>query len=369
MLTLENLRTLAAVSGPCLTIFHPLRMGDPVFEGAVREAERLLTEGGLEEADRTEMLRPVQKIALNPPWKDRSGSLIMFRSPGLTITEFWPDELAPKVHFGKEFFVLPLLAGFVSQRDFWLLALSINNVSLFRGSAKGLVDVPLPHGIAKNLSEDGAFDQPDHSLRGRSNAGPSVGNMKGVQFGTSSAHELRAVYLHDFFRAIDQAIRPILASDGHPLILAAVTRELAIYRKVNTYSPTLAGAVHGSPDSVGTPTLYAKAKALMVAYSANAAGETQRQIEEAANHGLLVTEPVDVIDAASTGKVEQLIVSDTADGSSPRDETINWAALATLRNSGKISILEGPKVATGLAAILRYRTTEQGGDATPATAA
>ena len=75
--------------------------------------------------------------------------------------------------------------------------------------------------------------------------------MKGVQFGTSSANELQADYLHDYFKAVDRGIHPIPARDPQRPILAGVTRELAIYRTVNTYSPALAGAGHGSTETLG----------------------------------------------------------------------------------------------------------------------
>ena len=279
----------------------------------------------------------------------------MFRAPEFTLTSFWPDPLLPRVHFADEFLVLPLLPGLLSQRDFWLLALSINNVRLFRGMSDGLVEVALPKGLAGSLSADEEFDQPDHSLRGRSTAGPSIGGMKGVQFGTSSAHELQVDYLHDYFKAIDRGIHSILAQDPQPLILAGVTREVAIYRHVNSYVPALTGAVHGSTEKLAAGVLYAKAAELMAAYSARAADTTLVEMEEAGNRGLLVGDPAAVVEAASNGQIADLIVSPAAPGFAQREDIINWAALATIRNAGKISFLNAQKPAEGVAAILRYR--------------
>ena len=267
MLTHDDLKRLAAVSGPCLTIFEPLRGAhlqgtkpDTGITAAIQKAGRLLTEHGFAPENRDEMLRPLSKVASNTDWTGRKGSLVLFRAPGFTMANFWPEVLAPRVHFGPEFFVLPLLPGLQGKQDFWLLALSIKKVRLFRGSRSGLVEVVLPKDVPKSLSQDEAFDQPDHSLRGRSTAGPSVGTMKGVQFGTGSAKELQADYLHDFFKAIDRGIHPILTRNRKPLILAGVTRELAIYRRINSYSSVLAGAIHGSPDSLGEEILCARAE-------------------------------------------------------------------------------------------------------------
>jgi Bacterial archaeo-eukaryotic release factor family 3 len=372
MLTHDDLKRLAAVTGPCLTIFEPLRddysqvtkPGTRIVAG-IQEAARLLEEKGFSPADRDEMLRPIGKIASNTDWVGRTGSLVLFRSPDFTKADFWPDALPARVHFADEFLVLPLLPGLLRKRDFWLLSLSTKAVRLYRGSRDGLVEAALPAGLPKSLFEDEAFGQPDHSLRGRSSAGPSVGNMKGVQFGTSSARELKADYLHDFFKAVDRGIHAIMAEDRQPLILAGVTRELAIYRIANTYSPVLAGAVHGSPDSLGADVLYAKAAELMSAYSAQAVDATLREMEDAAGRGRLVTDPAEVIDAARVGQVEELLLSPGAPGFHRHEEAINWAALATIRNSGKIGILNAPQLANGVAAILRFRQTEQNGNEAP----
>jgi hypothetical protein len=326
---------------------------------AIREAARLLEEKGFDAAEREEMLRPLTKVALNTDWTGRTGSFIMFRAPEFTLTSFWPDVLPSRVHFAEEFLVLPLLPWVLSKRDFWLLALSIKSVRLFRGASDGLVEVALPKGLAGSLSADEEFDRPDHSLRGRSTAGPSVGGMKGVQFGTSSAHELQADYLHDFFKAIDRGIHPILAKDPQPLILAGVTRELAIYRRVNTYSPVLTGAVYGSTETFPAGVLHARAAELISALSARAMDEALVEMEEAGNRGLMVTDPAAVIEAASKGQIADLIVSPAATGFAQREGTINWAALATIRNAGKISFLSVPRPAEGVVAILRYRQAGQ----------
>jgi hypothetical protein len=113
------------------------------------------------------------------------------------MTKFWPDTLARRIHFGQEFLVLPLLPELLSHHEFWLLALSINAVRLYRGSRAGMVEVALPEGVPASLATAGGFDWPDHNLTARSAAGRSLGNMTSVQFGTSSTREIQPDYLHD----------------------------------------------------------------------------------------------------------------------------------------------------------------------------
>jgi len=72
MFTYEDLKRLAAVSGPCLTIFEPLRDNysqvtkpDTRIVAAIQEAARLLEEKGFDAAERDEMLRPLMNLAAN----------------------------------------------------------------------------------------------------------------------------------------------------------------------------------------------------------------------------------------------------------------------------------------------------------------
>ena len=110
MFTNDDLKRLADISGPCLTIFEPLRddysqvtKPDTRIVAAIQVAARLLEEKGFDEAEREEMLRPLMKVASNTDWTGRKGSVVMFRSPEFTITSPWPERF---------------LRGCISRRSF-----------------------------------------------------------------------------------------------------------------------------------------------------------------------------------------------------------------------------------------------------------
>lgn len=361
MLTYENLRELAKIHNECLSVFEPLVDKNPANEGsdaglaaAAKKADRLMAEAGISEQNRAEMLRPLQKIADNLPWRGRSGSLVMFHSPGFTRTEYWPFPLKAEIFFAKgEFFVLPLLPGMLSEQRFWLLALDVNRVRLFSGSMERLDELALPHGVPSNLDEFLALKKPDHTLRGHSAAGPSMGYMKSVQFGVGSPHEKRGAHLHDFFRAIDQNLLSLLTHDRRPLIIAAVERELALYRSINSYPMLCSEGIHGNPGSLGTEKLHERALAILASLTRETNAHESDLMERAAGQRLLATRAVDVIDAASIGQVERLIISREALTNGACAETINWAALAVLRTSGSLGITDAPLGVDCFAAILR----------------
>jgi hypothetical protein len=366
MLSQNDLKMLAAVTGPCLTIFHPLRNdGLHAFQPpagiatAIREADELLAARGFEPAEREDFLRPVRKIASNTDWAGRKGSLVIFCAPDCTLVDFWPDVLTPRVRVADEFLLLPLLPGVAASRDFWLLTLSMKTVRLYRGSAIGLAEVVLPENIAKSLEGNDSVEEPDHSPRVRSSAGPAVGSMKFLQFGTSNWKEHLPGRLHDFFKDVDREIRAILAHDPQPLILAAVPRELSAYRKVNSYSPLLTGAIHGSPDMLGTKFLYEKAAQLMAAHSSMATEGTLREMEEAANRGRLISDRAAIVAAANAGSIDELVVPSASPEHCHDEDVINWAALGTIRNSGRVRFLDAGQIPSGVAAILRFSHGQQ----------
>lgn len=356
MMVPDDLKKLAGIDGPCLSIFQPLRdefsqvtKADTRLTAAAQTADALLTEKGFDAADREEFLRPVFKVAGNTDWAGRTGSMVIFRAPGFTQASFWPDTLRPRVHLGDEFLILPLLTGLAAQRDFWILTLSIHQVRLFRGSQQGLSEVTLPNDLPRNLAEAGGFDKPDHDLENRSAPGVATGQTAAVRSGTSSANETQGRYLHDFFRMIDRAIQPILAGSGHPLIIAAVARELALYREVNTYTQLLEQAIHGSPESLGPDRLHKAALELVAAESAHTADRVRHEMDAAAGRGLLLKDLAAINEAARIGQVERLFVEPN-----PQDQDhenlINATALEVIRNSGTVVSSEA-----GVAAILRYR--------------
>jgi len=111
MFTHEDLKRLATVSGPCLTIFEPLRDNysqvtkpGTRMVAAIQEAARLLEENGFDADEREDILRPLTKLALNTDWTGRKGSFVMFRAPDFTLASFWPDTC---------------LRACISRRSFW----------------------------------------------------------------------------------------------------------------------------------------------------------------------------------------------------------------------------------------------------------
>lgn len=371
MLAVEDLKSLATVKGPCVTILEPVR--DPVLQvtkpatrivAAVQEADNLLSRQGMSAEDRENFLAPIRKFATNTDWTGRSGSVAVFRAPGFTQTTFWPDIIEPLVTVGEAFQVLPLIAGMAAERNYWVLALSINHIHLFRGAGVTFNEVELPAELPRSLADFMGLDKPDHDLEGRSAKGPSSGAGFGVRFGTTSIPESEAAHLHDYFRTINRALLPVFAHHpDFPLIIAAVPRELALYRTVNTYAPLVEEAIHGNADALGFERLHKEALALVAAHGPRRAEATARELDNAAGRKLLLTDGAAIAKAAAQGQVARFYFNRDL----RNDPALNSIALAVLRDSGEVISSEGAIPQGGAAAILRYRSAEEPAAAEAAT--
>src|ERR1700692_327439 len=107
MIALDDLKRLAEVKGPCLSVFQPLRADfartaktDARLMAAAHLADGLLQERGLDEAARKQFLRPIERIANNSNWSGRTGGLVIFRAPGFMRASFWPGTLDAQVRLG-----------------------------------------------------------------------------------------------------------------------------------------------------------------------------------------------------------------------------------------------------------------------------
>ena len=371
MLAIEDLKNLATIPGPCLTIFEPVR--DTVLQvtkaatrlvAAAQEADELLAKKGLSDEDRENFLAPIRKFATNTDWTGRNGSVALFRAPGFTKATFWTDVLEPRIVLDDQFLILPLLTGMAAERNYWVLALSINRIHLFRGIGAEFTEYDLPADLPRSLADFMGFDKPDHDLEGRSAKGPSSGAGFGVHFGTTSVPESEAAHLHDYFKAINRAVLPILGRDGgDPLVLAAVPRELSLYRAANTYAPLVEDAVHGNADALGFERIHKDALALIAAHTLRRTEQWQRELDAAAGRKLLLTDLAEIAKAAGYGQIGRFYFNrELAASKTAQLEThalVNRIALTVLHNSGVVVSCEGNIPEGGAAAILRYRASGQ----------
>ena len=312
----DDLKELATAKGPCITAVVPLPNPSELktrIKNTIRGIQKQLAEYGVDPRTASGLIAPIEDVAegmtTNGTW---AHALILFRSPGLFDYYLLHGQFQEAHVVQERFQVRPLLQTLAHETTFHLLGLSQRQVRLFDctqyRAEPAAVDARLPQSLQSWMNSD----EPDHVLASRSAAGPSVGKMKGVVSGTSAEHEREDAYLAHFFKAVDRGVIAHLRHRTGPLVLAGVDYELAIYRRINSYRPTLENAVSGSPDGVPDRMLHERAMKVVTSTFSEPLQKAIMQIREHAGTARSSTDPRTVVQAAFQGRVSDLLIAANA---------------------------------------------------------
>lgn len=142
--------------------------------------------------------------------------------------------------------------------SFFLLTLSHNKITLFKGDEYGLVPVPLA-GFSKPMEKILNIDE--YPKSSETHAIKPAGPQKGSEafHGHYNVSQTDKIMLQEYFRRVNRRLRPVLLRENLPLIIAGVNYLLPIYRRVNTYSNLFPQSLTGNFDRLSATTMHQKA--------------------------------------------------------------------------------------------------------------
>ncbi len=383
LLTRQELRTLVEKRGePRVSIYMPThRTGaeiqqDPIrLKNLLREAEEALITMGLRSPVARELLKPAQELLGDYEfWQHQSDGLAIFLSSQLFRAYRLPFEFDELVVATDRFHVKPLLPLLSGDGQFYVLALSQNEVRLLQGTRYSVSEVDLED-VPKSLAEALRYDDPEKQLqfhtqtqtpRGRGDRG-AIFHGHGVVSEEDKEDILR------FFQKVDRGLQDVLRDEQSPLVLAGVEYLLPIYAEANTYRHLLSHGVEGNPEALSLEDLHERAWAIVQPRFQEAQLEAIAQYEQLASTEQASHDIRTIVPAAHYGRVDTLFVAvgqqqwgafdpqtDTIDihgeEESGDEDLLDLAAVQTLLHGGEIYALEPTKVPDGvpLAAVFRY---------------
>jgi hypothetical protein len=363
---------------PCISLYLPTHRRlpqakqDPVrFKNLMRTAERLLR-SEYTNRDTKALLQPLEELAQGDFWRGQMGGLALFRSSDLLTHYRLPMRCPELAVVADSFHVRPLLHFLQSNRYFYALTLSQNNVRFYEGSRCSLSQVDLPD-LPKSLDESFAKEQGEAVLNAYA-VGP--GQAEAIYYGYGVSPEKRVKdKLAPFFRAVDTALwDDLLRNERAPVILAGVGYHHPIYRSVSRYPFLAEQTVEGNFDHVTPGHLHAKVwpvvhdffrvreEQVLGEYAAlSVRGQTTQDLFTIARATvsrrvgyLLIAQGAHVwvlMDRGSGRIVQRSAQQDTRDG-----DVLDDLAEATLAQGGEVVMLERTRMPghSPLAAILRW---------------
>ncbi|MDD7971177.1 hypothetical protein [Roseinatronobacter alkalisoli] len=290
-------------------------------------------------------------------WRVQANSLAIFVTPDSLRSYRLPNHLSETAQVSDRFHIKPLLRAVSMPQHAFVLALAENELRV----VELLGDQPAQEIRVPDLPKDAASVAGTANVNSRSYSGRQGG-------GEGQKHHLR-----QYCRAIDAAMRPLLAGRHEPLILAATEPLLSMYRSINSYPHLADAAITTSPVRVPAHDLGAEARGIVDGINAASVAEFGALYSARENDGRATTQVARAARAATFGAVETLLVDidtvlpgvvDETTGEISFDDTqsavsygvIDEIAGRVIANGGKVIAVRRADIPqeAELAAVLRY---------------
>lgn len=325
----------------------------------VREAIAMITAAGADVRVARAVEVPLLALVEDDDfWAHQANGLAIYATPEGVRAYRLPGRVEARVQVSDRFRLKPVLQALAVPREAMVLAIGMGGARLVEvtaGMPPEAVRVPdLPRGMA--------------DAAGRSSHVARKGDMASGL--ATSEHAL----LSHYARAVDRALRPVLAGLEVPLVLAAAEPMASVFRGVCTYPHLAAEGVAGSPDDVTDHALGAAASPVLEGLRK---AELQALCELFARReaqGRATTDLARAARAATFGAVAALLVDLDAEvpgdvgeedgslafagagGVSTGHGITDEIARRTLASGGRVVAARPGEIpgGAGLAAILRY---------------
>jgi hypothetical protein len=330
---------------------------DPIrLKNLLSQAENKLLEYDVHRTAMQEILRPAQELLENRKfWQHQSDGLAVFLSDGYSKIYHLPHRFEEMAAVSKSFYVKPILPLLNANGNFYLLAISINQVRLFQASRDSLSEIELQH-MPTSMGEALQADDHQKNLGFHTGTDNSGGGERAAIFYGQGVEENKKDDILRYFRYVAEGLSGVIEEEeSTPMVVAGVDYLLPLFREASTYRNLLEKGITGSPDRQDVNELHAQAwKIVEPIFIGNRQKALDRFSElHGQKNGLATSDLEEAVKAAVNGRVETLIVplgvqkwgryiteTDSVEfereATSENDDLLNFAALHTLLNSGNV---------------------------------
>lgn len=330
--TLPELRALVALRAPAaVSIYLPVT---PVTQ-AIGTARIRLGQLGREAAAQLEaagqpkrMIWPITEQiddlrAEDDFWALQANGLAVLVTPERLVHYRLPTHAAEILEVSDRFHLKPLLRAVSVPQHAFVLALSEGAVRV----VEVLADLPARVVKVPGLPRDAAAA-----------AGTTT---TGDRFASDRIHGPgQATRLRQYARAVDAALRVLLAGREEPLILAAAEPMLSVFRSVCSYAHLADEVLAGSPDHVADHELGSRARAVLDAAHARRIAGLVAQFAERRGEGRATADIADAARAATFGAVETLLVDIDTVVPGRVDEATGAVSFADAPGAGSYGVVD-----------------------------
>ncbi len=383
ILTIKDLEELINVDQDLfISIYLPtIRAGgadikqNPIrFKQLLRIAEDKLFSMGLRKAEVDDILEPGRRLLDETRfWQNQGDGLALFIYSGEVKYYRLPLEFKESITVSNKLYLKPLLPLLSGNGQFYIMALSKNEVRLFGCTRQSVKEIEFED-APRSMFDMQVDDDPNYHdpIRVANVSGGSDLMYNKVTQGGAIENEYEKNELTKYFRAIDAALVAMHVGEKIPLILAGVEYLIPIYREKSNYPYITEEFIRGNPELISGEQLHEKAWALVEPIFTKGEQVAEEKFKQflGQNNDMTLTSLEKIIPAAFNGQIESLFIDNEIDQWGKFDHDTNKLMLNEEQGMGDIDLMEyvsiltlsrGGKVYTDkvpndgeLAAVLRY---------------
>ncbi|HBA82662.1 MAG TPA: hypothetical protein DCZ95_01085 [Verrucomicrobia bacterium] len=385
MLSHSDLAILAdRKAATSLSVYLPLHYGWPqvqdnkiVHKNLVNDAHAALSAYGLRAAEVDSLLAPLQTLDMRALTQtDTGNALCLFAAQDISLIRTIPIEIRHVCVVAPEFYITPLLPAITSDRAFYVLEFTQNEIKLFHGSRSDFREVT-PEELPRSLAEALPYENPEESLQFHTGTGESSEpNRRAAIFHGQGGPNERQEWTDRFCLRLAERLDEHLKGAREPLVLAGVENILSRFRQHTRYPHILAAGIEGNPRDFAKGELHRKACTIMEPIFKAEEKEAAAKIMRGKGAGKTIYGLEEIFRHIAQGRVDILFIADNVqkwgrlkedldfpielhDEPKPGDsELLNLATIKTLNQGGQAFAVPRSdlpaKPASLAVAILRY---------------
>lgn len=343
MISRGQLKQLIEHEGyPSVSIYIPtFRVGqeqeDKIrFKNGVQKAQNVLEDSGMERADAlTFLAKGHELIDSDDFWKHQKEGLAVFIGKGFFAQYSLPVHFRQHTSIDQHFHIRPLMPLFTEQTDFYLLALSQNEVRFFKGDLHSIQPVDVSEHVPENMDKALMLD-PDSSLQMH---GSDV-QGGGIYHGHGGGRDKMDGYLKEYFAIVDRGLREFLDDETIPMILATVDVNAALYQDVAKYNHLREKYVAGSPEDLSAKQLHEQAWEIMEGYAHSNRNDFREEFGSYLAGNRASTSATDIIASAVEGKVQTVFIDKDAELYGTYDPKLHKVSIHQEKQEDSQNLLE-----------------------------
>jgi hypothetical protein len=355
--THKDLTALRAVRNPaCVSIYlETTPLTQDIDKSRIslgnlgKQAMAQLTEAGVDKRSLAQLAEHLDDLAEDHDfWRRQAYSLAIFLTPDSIRTFRLANRLSEMVEVSDRFHLKPLLRAVTFRNAANVLAISENAVRLVRIAADlpptSIVVPGLPEGAADSVNKSTINDRsPNRRIHGS---------------------EGEKVQLAKYIRRVDAALRPALANDDLPIIIAATEPVASMVRSISgtDFEPEI---ISGSPDRLTESELAQAARPILDNRYARKLENFALLFQDREGQSRATTDVSDAARAATFGAIDTLLVDiDNIVSGSIDEETgaVEFSDANDAFDYGVIDEIAGRALASG-ATVLAVRRHDMPRDA------